>query len=571
MRAAMALSILTVQEDDRRRKEKWGINAPGNSVDLSGKSHPSVGARSSAPANIPISIPRPGSSGSLIQKQKSQLTPKSSPPSGNIARPRPQSTKSVNKDSGLGLSGPPSMMRGAPIGGDRGAPPPLPSVGPNAKSSQYLSGSGEESLSPVLQPPPRSPRSIHKDFHQPQTVRMPMANSSRNSLNPYNFEPRPLISLSPPQDLFDFDISSLDPLCSKSTEDSLTSIATTDGYVKEPAKKGITIRNPMFDLQRPTMGIDLQRQTGGIDLQRPTGGIDLQRPTGGAMIPSVGSYNKLYGMTTNHTGTTNNAATLPLQTGAQSALAIGPTHPKALPDVSKVASLRPSNVYMNTIDLKAAGASANHQPYCISGATPSGSTLTLDGTASSSSQSSTPSSYASTPQVSTASSTSGDLMDFGMNEDDETDPGREFLSLEMFDPLYRVDQANTRGSDTFETLAVAHSEDQALRMALKESVASTEVSMIPEDDEFDDAPRPRAESTESEGELQDPFEMTALTGALEKKRAQHAKEQAQREAILRHKEVDRPKVEAQKRQAIIRRNSHMERGKVLITLCYFHK
>lgn len=541
IKAALALSMATAKEDDKRRKEKWGINSPTVTTPDSHAeaAYRMPGSRVSAPPSVSIPVPQPHMAQGQLKKQVSQPLTKSSPPSSSIARPRPQSSK-PHLASGLAAPLPSVTMQAT--SGEKGAPPPLPHYGPNAISSQYLSSVTEGTLT-ALQPPPRSPGQPRRKADYP----------TRNSLNQNMFEPKPLISLSPPQDLFDFDISSLDPLSSKVAVQN--SDHTSGNPFKEPASKGITIRNPMFDLHGK----------GSLPLPSTSG-------KGSASIGVQNSRNIHLFSSSNEQQQPSGLGRPHGSTGSLSALGNASIQGRTTPTFEGhkgIPTMNTGGLYANLSDVKP----VNPQPYCISGVTPSvpspsSSTppYTTDGAASqSSSHSSTPtpsSNASSTPQVSTASSTSGDLMDFGMW--DEDDPSHDFLSLEMFDPLYRVDSLATRGADSFENLAGSKSdnEDEDDPSCEAEIPAGGDVQ-LEEENNLNAPPRERSQSSDSVGELQDPFEMSALTTALEKKRAKHAAEQEKRDNLLRHKEGARPHVEAARRQGIIRRNSHMERGKVI--------
>ena len=525
VKAAMALSMVTVQEDDVRRQQRWGIIAPSASssaaLEAAGPAplNP-LTARLSAPASIPMK--RPSSQSNLLQNQKSQPAPKSSPPSGSIARPRPQSNKPYpgGKDGGLALTRPP-LSAGRPqlpVSDDNGSiPPPLPSVGPNARSSQVLGTSEVPAL-------PKSPRTSRVD-HPPLANR-----NSENSLKDMLdiFDAEPLITLSPPLiSSDDFDISALDPFSTKPYQSQgrqmdITGM-TLPAYT-EPPNKGISIRNPMFDLQNLSGKSSPTFEQSSSNKQLALSGL----PLGGAVGQSAA------------------AAGLPV--GCSSGAIMGRPPPSIRLAAQPPLTPQPAmGIYPQL----------TNNPFNISTSSSSVSSPSSvpDGVPSSSSSSSALSTGSGT-RMSNATSGSGDLMEFTGHF--EEDPSHEFLSLEMFDPLYSPVPLMERDAESYETLMTA-TNDHLVSTNGDELIDALDAQSLSAE------PRERSESNTSHGELQDPFEMSALTAALEKKRAQHAKEQAKRDAILRPKEGERPKVVETKKKGHVRRNSHLARGQVGVT------
>ena len=189
IQAALKLSMLTAQEDDKRRQLKYGVSTRTvlpDQTDRALKAHSTGGleARSTA----------------VKTTERSSVPPRPAPPTC-IARPRPAGNNrapSVEKQMSVPMSGyvsTPTSATASPLDSPdflSKLPPPLPTVGPNARTRQ--TGLGAKT------PPSTS---------QPKLLTTAIPRSQPG-------QDRPLIALSPPlrptpDSLLNFDISALDP------------------------------------------------------------------------------------------------------------------------------------------------------------------------------------------------------------------------------------------------------------------------------------------------------------------------------------------------------------------------
>lgn len=565
VQAAMALSLVTAEEDDKRRKEKYGIIKPTVSREESRKSIqgsqvqlPKSGGVSKSVSPVPTS-------------QAQAVPPPKPPPPIYIARPRPQASKAAAIDpfgmepvTGASTRATNVPSRGEPPKFVNKKPPPLPSVGPNAKSE-----CNTIDLVPTALPPPqRSPRLSRSEKVIPIHVDTKTLGEK---------EDKPLITLSPPgksrtSDFLDFDLHSLDPLFAK-TEPTKSTASESMEQNESNVLGGITgnVANPTV----PTT------QMQGLVMNPFT------------RMPQVGNMQSHgfggFGMIGSHASASSNSAIASVSCTTGQASRTSPITVKTRPPPNPLYCAVPGGMTSQSIGAPALVLpkvpSGSHLPLMAMTPTSLASSTTLSATVSSnvpgipklpttlplSSTSSstvgtTPPTAAVLPAArrpsgasvsgsgaSTPALSSGDLMDFS----DMNELADDFLRLESFDPLYAMDQSTADLNDS---------------LFFEKGDLNGKVN-----GDFEQAPRDESESqakdqeNDPDYELMDPFSMDDLTCVLEIKRKKHEQEKAHRQSLLRKKqeEIERTAAAEQsgKQRRLNRRNSHIAKGRVCK---YFH-
>ncbi len=586
LEAALKASLMTVEEDERRRKEKY-------SHLYTTMIPPVVGATLDAPTSrsltgspltlVGVSPSDPG----LSNSQPSLKNPvKARSSVSGIARPRPSSTKLPPNDpfdAAFGTSSSsglyptmPSLMStktSPPIpprpdvvpqgNGSKLPPPPLPSVGPNARSAAGVQSSSATSALDVLD--------------------------------------KPLIKLSPPvhqNDPFGFDITSLDPFHSnngrsQSQTQPLNSIGFEAWLPQKSDAAGASAAaahaNPTYGVSsnpfQPTSSFGtMNTRTDGQ--QTSTLGRAHQNDWSSASGSSsslaklgIGNYNTIQTTRGLNTGSSLSAST----SASQNNFTQRGVSPSS--EVQKIMSQQPP-------PLPAKASQANVQSERVQ----------------------SPGAQQTQDQEEKHLSGISDLMDFSLDENED------FMTLGSFDPLTSVEQptpmsdadlnvsffaepspettgAAASGSAAADSSETPQAQAAGFTLPLQKPNADIYAALrqpsplavkSPEEEHYEQltlmkinemvkkspspAETPTSEPVVAEGALQDPFSIDALTKELEEKRAKHAEEQAQRQALLRKKNAEEKQVQQKIEQAqleaakqekkLFRRNSHMVKGQV---------
>ena len=590
LEAALKASLMTVQEDDKRRKQKYGhlyttMIPPVQASNVFG-STASSRSLTGSPITVTGCVPSDPNLSNSQPSLKNAGKTNSNSAQSSIARPRPQSLKGKSNDrfdAGFGNSNSASLYPAVSpatssvsptvpprpdVAQSKLPPPPLPIVGPNARVENNLQNTGQSRSVPG-QPSKGDP-------------------GFRN----LGVADQPLIKLSPPtnknNDPFGFDISSLDPLHSRkeSSQGQVTASRAAVGFESWLAQ-GTAARAAPEVQSNPLYGVNANpfqnngNNYGGNAFQQlagqPQGGtLQRDRQSSAAAVNKfgAGNYNTIQttrGMNNTRTSLGGNVAAV------QGTFPPRGTSPSV--EVQKILSQAP-----------VAGTSNTQQQRVQSPATQQSS---LD-------------------QAERHLSELSDLMDFSLDESDD------FMTLGSFDPLESSDPptplsdadvnlsffaepspenampvpcAVTRPTPTTSQVAkftlplqqqVVTDKYAAFRQPSPMAIKSPEeehyeqltIMKINEMVKKSPSPvetTPTSEPAVDERALQDPFSIEALTRELEEKRAKHAEEQVLRQALLRRKtteererqeRMEQLRAEEEQQRTLFRRNSHMVKGQV---------
>ena len=574
LRKAKALSLITAREDELRRRQLYrSVEAipqhVANEMAWEGlhasNSYPNLTDDSAKSTNT---IVRPRPQGKLVNKGALNL-PVSKPPPPCPRSPRHSRVVPVvpPRPSTAAVSPPKQRLSSNQddIGGNRGTAghiaggvPPRPIVGPHGRTSAKI-------------PPPR-----------PQTIHPTGATPPKTDID------TPLITLSPRilPNSDDFDVSSLDPLCSTS---SYSSGATTThasfgedlrvalnrpGGSAVPAARNSTIEKPFFEssssfgmaaaLSYPPCGGTGSVATGPSYPPRGSTGSGAASPSFpskiGAGLPPVGPF---YPQRANTGSTATASSYQPFD------------HIAADNEINKLLFI--DNDLFNTSHKPSVGKPQADAPT---------SDIAIPVSLSEHNNMRTEDTVTSYDIFNTCDNPddNDNLMQFAAGYDHH-----ELLTLECFDPLYSVEQpassedaASTPDSlelfpnpfDKFERKetpnpfpVVDPASTHKLLLQSSVSVTSRQSTDVTSDiDVTASKGHTRNESSGSNSELMDPFSIDNLTAALERKRKKHEKEQKERKTLLRKNAVkvkeenkSRP---AASRPAYSRQSSYLSKGQV---------
>ena len=596
LEAALKASLMTVQEDDKRRKQKYGhlyttMIPPVQAANVHG---PATSSRSLGGSPITVAGCSPADPGlsSSQPSLKNSAQARTNVPQGGIARPRPQSIKGKNSDrfdSAFGNSSSTQLYPSVSAAASKTSPtvpprpdvvqtklppPPLPTVGPNARGTQMQNNAAVSGTNMI--------QAAHNMTNSSMTPQPPHANCGGLGVLD-----QPLIKLSPPisksNDPFGFDVNTLDPLYSSAVtaEGQMPATGTVLGFegwlALNPASTVETQSNPMYWMNSNPFQNSSGFFCGANGMQQITGqppqGGTLQRDRTSAapnsQISGAGNYNTIQttrGMTNNRNAFVSNV--VPVQGTCPQR---GPS-----PSVEVQKVLNQSFVTGPT--------SAQQQRV------PSSASQQLQH-----------------DQAERHLSELSDLMDFSLDESDD------FMTLGSFDPLDSMDQP-TPSSDADLSFFAEQGTERAKPVpvtvpkpaptaqasgftlplqtqALDKYAAFRQPSPMtiksPEEEHYEKltimkinemakkspspVETPTSESAVDEGALQDPFSIDALTRELEEKRAKHAEEQVLRQALLRKRnaqereqqeKMEQLLAEEEQNKKLFRRNSHMVKGQV---------
>ena len=594
LEAALKASMMTVQEDDIRRKQKYGhlYTTMIPPVQASNVHGPATSSRSLGGSPITVAGCAPADPGlsSSQPSLKNSAQAKTSVPQGGIARPRPQSIKGKNTDrfdsafsnsgsaqlypsvSAVASKTSPTVPARPDVVQSKLPPPPLPTVGPNARGIQMQNSAATSGTNMA--------QAAHSMTNSSVTPQPPRATSGGLGVLD-----QPLIKLSPPVSKcnvpFGFDVNTLDPLYSSAMTvgGQMPATGTVLGFegwlALNPASTVETQSNPMYGMNcNPFQnnsgfyGANGKQQITG---QPPQGGT-LQRDRTSApnsQISGAGNYNTIQttrGMTNNRNVFVGNV--VPMQTP------VPQRGPSPSVDTQKV-----SNQSFVT------GATTT-QPQRVQGSV---------------------SQQLQHDQAERHLSELSDLMDFSLDESDD------FMTLGSFDPLDSIDQPTPSSDADLSFFAEPDTErakpipvtvpkpsstaqasgftlplqTQAIDKYAAFRQPSPMTIKSPEEENYEKltimkinemakkspspVETPTSEPAVDEGALQDPFSIDALTRELEEKRAKHAEEQVLRQALLRKRnaqererqeKMEQLLAEEEQNKKLFRRNSHMVKGQV---------
>ena len=584
--AALKASLMTVQEDDKRRKQKYGhlyttMIPPVQAANVHG---PATSSRSLGGSPITVAGCSPADPGlsSSQPSLKNSAPARTNVPQGGIARPRPQSIKGKNSDrfdSAFGNSNSAQLYPSVSAAASKTSPtvpprpdvvqsklppPPLPTVGPNARGIQMQNNAAIQAA-------------------QNMTTSSMTSQPPHASCGGLGVLDQPLIKLSPPisksNDPFGFDVNTLDPLYS-SAGGQMPATGTVLGFegwlALNPASTVDTQSNPMYGMNSNPFqnssgfyGANGMQQITG---QPPQGGT-LQRDRTSAaqnsQISGAGNYNTIQttrGMTNNRNAFVGNV--VPMQ--------------GTCPQRGPSPSVEVQRVLSQSLVTGPTSAQLQRVPNSAS------QQLQHD-------------------QAERHLSELSDLMDFSLDESDD------FMTLGSFDPLDSMDQP-TPSSDADMSFFAEPGTERAKPVpvtvpkptptaqasgftlplqtqALDKYAAFRQPSPMtiksPEEEHYEKltimkinemakkspspVETPTSEPAVDEGTLQDPFSIDALTRELEEKRAKHAEEQVLRQALLRKRnaqererqeKIEQLLAEEEQNKKLFRRNSHMVKGQV---------
>ena len=570
LRKAMALSLITAREDELRRRQLYrSVEAipqhVANEMAWEGlhasSSYPNLTDDSAKSTNT---IARPRPQGKLVNKGALNL-PVSKPPPPCPRSPRhSRVVPVVPPRPNIAAVSPPKQRLSSnqdDIGGNRGTAghiaggvPPRPIVGPHGRTSAKI-------------PPPR-PHTI-----QPSGATPPKADVDM-----------PLITLSPRilPNSDDFDVSSLDPLCSTS---SYSSGATSASFGEDlrvalnrpggsavPATRNSTIAAPVFEssssfgmaaaLSYPLCGGTGSVATGPSYPPRGSTGSGAASPSFPSSIvtglPPVGPF---YPQRVNTGSTATASSYKPFD------------HIAADNEINKLLFI--DNDLFNTSHKAPIG-----KPHADTPASDVAIPVSL-GEYNYVQPEDAVTSY---DIFNTCDNADDNLMQFAAGYDHH-----ELLTLECFDPLYSVEQpassedaASTPDSlelfpnpfDKFERKetpnpfpVVDPASTHKLLLQSSVSVMSRQSNDVTGDiDVTASKGHTRNESSGSNSELMDPFSIDNLTSALERKRKKHEKEQKERKTLLRKNAVKIKEEKASRptasRPTYSRQSSYLSKGQV---------